>query len=53
MQKINELQTIVEELCSPAKLYLGVSTVLMILSIVSILTTIFPDRKNIPTGVSV
>jgi len=46
-EKINDLQTIVNELCTPAKLYLGVSTGLMILSLVSILTTIFPDRKNI------
>lgn len=47
MEKINELQNIVKELCSPAKLYLGVSTSMMVLSLVSILTTIFPDRKNI------
>jgi hypothetical protein len=46
-EKIKELQTIIKELCTPAKVYLGVSTGLMILSLIGILSTIFPDMKNI------
>lgn len=46
-EKFKELQTIIKDLCSPAKIYLGVSSGLMILSLISILTIVFPGIKNI------
>ena len=47
LEKTKELKTIIKDLCSPAKVYLGVSSGIMILSIVSILTIIFPNMKSI------
>ena len=46
-EKIKELQTIIKDLCSPAKVYLGVSSALMVLSLISILTVVFPNMKSI------
>jgi hypothetical protein len=45
--KIKELQNIIEDLCSPAKLYLGVSSILLFIMQIIILTVVFPKRKNV------
>ena len=46
-EKLKELQTMIKELCSPAKVYLGVSTLLMVFSLISIFSIMLPDMKSL------